>query len=352
MRAARVIRYCLVPVGALLIAGLFGLTAPASRLGGGVYDLLLAVKKAPPAAPGVLLLDVDERAMTQAGPWPWSRDKLADGLIDLAEMGARSVVLDLALGQKSAPALDPSALRSAYPETLNREFTQMETNVQTLFDAIRRGSVRPQDSPRYVSDLIGLIALARIRLLDAATGIERDDDAFLGHAAALFGRTFVPVDLLPAPDESIGGDIVDQALQLSALQLDPGAHDPSLPAGGIRPPVLPLLQGARGAGFPNVAADDDGIIRRASLTARYAGNRLAQVGLAALLDFLGSPGIELRPTGLLLHGAVMPDATSHDISIPFINSMRLRSLSSKGASRLRIPRFSRIVLLSAYVSYM
>ena len=323
MRAARVIRYCLVPVGALLIAGLFGLTAPASRLGGGVYDLLLAVKKAPPAAPGVLLLDVDERAMTQAGPWPWSRDKLADGLIDLAEMGARSVVLDLALGQKSAPALDPSALRSAYPETLNREFTQMETNVQTLFDAIRRGSVRPQDSPRYVSDLIGLIALARIRLLDAATGIERDDDAFLGHAAALFGRTFVPVDLLPAPDESIGGDIVDQALQLSALQLDPGAHDPSLPAGGIRPPVLPLLQGARGAGFPNVAADDDGIIRRASLTVRYAGNRLAQVGLAALLDFLGSPGIELRPTGLLLHGAVMPDATSHDISIPFTESGRM-----------------------------
>src|ERR1019366_393999 len=40
------------------------------------------------------------------------------------------------------------------------------------------------------------------------------------------------------------------------------------------------------------------------------------------------------------------------LPVPFINSIRLRSLSSKGASRLRIPRFSRIVLLAAYVSYM
>jgi adenylate cyclase len=323
MRAARIVQYCLLPIGALLVAGLFGFTPPASRLAGGAYDLLLAARKSPPPAPEILLLDLDERAMTEAGPWPWSRDKLADGLVDLAEMEARSVVLDLPLGQKSAPALDPSALRSAYPETLNREFTQMETNIQTLFEAIRRGSVRPQDSQKYVSDLVGLIAMARVRLLDAATGIERDDDASLGRAASFFGRTFVAVDLLPAPDETVGGDVMDEALRLSSLPLDPGAHDPSLPAGGIRPPVLPVMQGARGAGFPNIAADADGVIRRASLTARYAGSRLGQAGLAALLDFLGSPGIELRPGGLLLHGAVMPDATSHDIRVPFTESGKM-----------------------------
>jgi adenylate cyclase len=281
------------------------------------------MKPSPPPAPEILLLDLDERAMADAGLWPWSRDKLADGLIDLTEMGARSVVLDLSLGQKSAPALDPSALRSAFPDTLNREFTQMETNIQSLFDAIRRGSVRPQDSPRYVSDLVGLVALARIRLLDAATGIERDDDAYLGRAAAFFGRTFVSLDLLPLPDETIGGEVVDQALALSSLPLDPGVRDPSLPAGGLRPPVLPLLQGARGGGFPNIAADPDGVIRRAWLTARYAGGHLGQVGLAALLDFLGNPGVELTPSGLLLHGAIMPDATARDIRIPFAGPGRM-----------------------------
>ena len=323
MRVARVIRYCLVPLGALGLAALFGLTTLSSRLDGRLYDFLLAMKPSAPPAPEILLLDLDSRAIADAGPWPWSRDKLADGLIDLAELGARTVVLDLPLGQKSAPALDPSALRSAFPETLNREFTQIETNIQSLFDAIRRGSVRPQDSHRYVSDLIGLVALARVRLLDAATGIERDDDALLGRASALFGRTFVSLDLLPQPDESISGDLVDLALQLASLPLDPGARDQSLPAGGIRPPVSPLLQGARGGGFPNIAPDPDGVIRRAALTARYGGDHLGQLGLAALLDFLGNPGVELGPTGLLLHGAVMPQGAARDIRIPFTDAGRM-----------------------------
>ena len=333
MRAARVIRYCLIPLGALLLVGLFGLTPPASRVSGRLYDVLLALKPSPPPAPEILLLDLDARALAEAGPWPWSRDKLADGLIDLRELGARSVVLDLPLGQKSAPALDPSALRSTFPETLDHEFSLMEENIQTLFDAIRRGSVRPQDSQRYVSDLIGLIAQSRIRLQDAATGIARDDDAFLGRAAAFFGRTFVSIDLLPQPDETVGEDVIDRAVQLSSLPLVPGAHDPSLPAGGIRPPVLPLLQGARGGGFPNVPADPDGIMRRASLSARYGEGHIGQVGFEALLDYLGSPGVELGPNGLLLRGAFMPDATGRDIRIPFAESggMLLQWPRAKGS---------------------
>src|ERR1700690_53036 len=128
MRVARVLQYCLIPLGALLLVVLFGLTAPAARVSGRLYDLLLWLKPSPPPPREILLLDLDERAMTEAGSWPWSRDRLAGGLIDLAEMGARSAVLELSLGQKSAPAFDPSALRSAFSETLNREYTQMAEN--------------------------------------------------------------------------------------------------------------------------------------------------------------------------------------------------------------------------------
>ena len=179
-------------LGAGLLLALIAFSGVLDTAGGWAYDRLLALRK-PYAAPReVLLVDIDDRAATAAGAWPWSRDILADGIVLLAEMNARSTVLDLPLGRKSQPGLDPSALRQGFPDALDREFTLMEQNIQTLFDAIRRGSVRPKDSARYVGDVIGLVAQAKLRLLDAATGIERDDDALLGQAVQLFGRSYVP----------------------------------------------------------------------------------------------------------------------------------------------------------------
>ena len=177
----------LIPPGVTVVCVLLGLSGILSFPGGWIYDTLLRLKPAVAAAREILLIDVDEQATADAGPWPWSRDVLADGLVVLKEMNASYAVLDLPLGRKSAPGLDPSALRQGLPAALDREFAQMEENIQSLFEAIRRGSVRPQDSTRYVSDLIGLVALAKARLRESSTGIERDDDTLLGRAAKLFG---------------------------------------------------------------------------------------------------------------------------------------------------------------------
>src|SRR5208283_2087679 len=189
MRKTRVLHSLLVPLVATVVCILPGLAGIFPNSAGWIYDTLLRVKPSVPAAPALLLIDLDQQATADAGPWPWSRDLLADGLVALKEMDASYAVLDLPLGQKSAPGLDPSALREALPAALDREFQQVEENIQSLFDAIRRGSVRPQDSPRYVSDLIGLTAMEKTRLRDAATGIERDDDTLLGQAAKFFGHT-------------------------------------------------------------------------------------------------------------------------------------------------------------------
>lgn len=316
MRRTRIFHSFIVPPVVTVICALLGLTGILSFTGGWIYDMLVRVKPSAPAAPGLLLIDVDQQATASAGPWPWSRDVLADGLVVLKEMNASYAVLDLPLGQKSAPGLDPSALRQALPAALDREFLQVQENIQSLFEAIRRGSVRPQDSPRYVSDLIGLVALAKIRLREAATGIERDDDTLLGRAAKFFGRTFVPLELLSAPGPAADKDLAEEALKALALPVRIPGGDPSLRVPGIGPAVLPVLRGAQGGGFTDLVPDSDGVRRHATLVAEYGGAHFGQITFAALLDLLGNPGMELGTKNVVLHVEARSGHAARTLTIP------------------------------------
>jgi adenylate cyclase len=329
MRRTRLFHSLLVPPVILVVCVLLGLAGIFTYAGGWMYDTLLRVRPSAPAAPVVLLIDVDPEATAAAGPWPWSRDVLADGLVVLKEMNASYAVLDLPLGQKSAPGLDPSALRQALPAALDREFLQMEENIQSLFEAIRRGSVRPQDSPRYVSDLIGLVALAKIRLREAAMGIERDDDTLLGQAAKFFGRTFVPLEILSSPDSAADMNLAEEASRALALPVRVPGADPSMRIPGIGPAVLPVLRGARGGGFADLLPDSDGVRRRATLMGEYDGAHFGQITFAALLDLLGNPGVELGTRNIVLRIEARGGSAARTLTIP---------LTEAGQALLEWPR--------------
>jgi adenylate cyclase len=311
---------------ALLVAGLvalLGLSEPGRRIGGAAWDALARIEPYVAPAREILLLDVDERATSAAGEWPWSRDILADGLVLLKEMDARSVVLDLPLSRKSAPVLDPASIRQTLPESLGREFSQIEENIQSLFDAIRRGSIKPADSPRYVADLVGLVAMSRVRLFNAAMGIERDDDALLGQAEAFFGRVYAAVDLLPGPEAGVAKELEAQALMDLPLALTVSGRDPSLRPRAIRPAVLPVLRGAHRGGYTLLAPDGDGVVRGAALTASYGGVHLGQIAFSACLDLIGNPSVTLFSDRMVLRGAALPGQAARDLSIPLTEGGRM-----------------------------
>jgi adenylate cyclase len=323
MRANRWIATILISLfiaGASVLLAFAGVFAP---LEGRIDDIFLLLKRPSPPAPEILLVDLDDRASTLAGSWPWTRDTLAAGLVTLKEMGAGPVILDLPLAQQSPPALDPSVLRQTLPDALDREFAQMQTNIQSLFDAIRRGSVRPQDSTRYVSDLIGLVASAKLRLLDATMGIARDDDALLGQAVAFFGNAYVPVDVLASSDIQVDEELTALALQRASFTPALQGLDPSPAMPGIRPSVLPVVRAARGGGFTEVHPDRDGVFRRAVLTATFQENHLGQIAFFALMDALEKPSVEINPARIVLRGAVRHDVPLHAVTIPLDSHGRI-----------------------------
>jgi class 3 adenylate cyclase/CHASE2 domain-containing sensor protein len=313
MRAARTILFFVLPLAAAALLGILAHLEVLQRLDGKAYDRLFLMKPAAPAAKNILLVDMD----SQAGSLP---GLLSDGLVLFKEMDARYAVLDLPLAQKSPPALDPSALRQTLPNALDREFSQMQENIQSLFDAIRRGSVRPREAARYVSDLVGLVGKAKERLFGAAMGIERDDDALLGQAAVFFGNVYVPLGLPDTVDFAASTDLSDLARQRQAITVLVTGRDPSYHAVGLRPSVLPLVRAARGGGFPSDKADPDGVVRRTRLLAQTGAQHFGQLAFVAMLDLLGSPAVEASPGRVLLRGAVLPGRQPETLVIPLDGS--------------------------------
>jgi adenylate cyclase len=185
-----------------------------------------------------------------------------------------------------------------------------------LFEAIRSGNIQVKDAPRYVTELEGLTNQGKLRLLDAVKSVERDNDAYLGQAARFFGSAFLTVAAPDTPDPNASPELAQYAEANLALKNVTVQADSVRKAASLSPAILPVLQGAHGAGFPNVVVDPDGVRRRIDLIKRYNGKYYAQLAFRPLLDWLGNPEIVLKRGGIVLKGAVVPEKGKRDISIP------------------------------------
>ena len=72
-----------------------------------VYDLLLATRPVKEKVPELSLVEVDDASLDKMGPWPWSRDILANTLLCLRELGAEYAVFDIEYLSPTKMAVDP-----------------------------------------------------------------------------------------------------------------------------------------------------------------------------------------------------------------------------------------------------
>jgi adenylate cyclase len=310
----------IVPAIVVVVFAILAAVGALDRIEQRVYDVFLHVKPALPENPSILLLDVDDLAITKVGSWPWSRDVMGDGLILMREFGAGYAVFDIEYVNKSPRGLDTFTLRQNVPDAFNQEFSQIQTSTEQLFEAIRSGSISVKDAGQYISDLHGLTEQGKQRLLAAVKSVERDNDEYLGRAARFFGSAFLTVASPDTPDPNASADLQKYALDTLALKEVTWKSGSVPAAASLTPAILPVIQGAKGAGFPNVIVDPDGVRRRIDLIKTYGGKYFAQLAFRPLLDWLGNPPIELRRGSITLKGATVPGKGNKDITIPLTSN--------------------------------
>src|SRR5262245_6421606 len=86
-----------------------------------------------PASP-ILHVDIDDSALARVGRWPWHRDKLAEVVRVLHELGAREIMIDFLLNEPDEPYFqdprasqyDESALELGELSEANRVYPDLE----------------------------------------------------------------------------------------------------------------------------------------------------------------------------------------------------------------------------------
>ncbi|MCD6122736.1 MAG: adenylate/guanylate cyclase domain-containing protein [Spirochaetales bacterium] len=281
-----------------------------------VYDLMLHIKPPVRENKSILFLDVDDIAISNVGMWPWSRDIMADGLILMKEFNAKYAVFDIAYMDKSPLGVNSKVLNENLPEQFNEEFSQIESNIKDLFEALKSGNITLADAEGYINDLSGLTEQSKDKLLKSVRSIARDNDKYLGEAARFFGNSFFTVTLLDNKNDKVPKELKDYALKNFTLKNLKVVTDFNTTVKDIQPAILPILKGARGAGFPNIIVDNDGVRRRIALLEKYKGKYFGQLALVPLLSWLGDPDVELHSDKLVIKNAGLPGKKKHDITIP------------------------------------
>ena len=158
---------------------------------GSLYDFLLRLRPALPISRELLVID------SSISGKEFGDDILDPGaasslLYTMAELGAGTLIIQV-------PILGLSTGTNAgEEEILNRfdeEFSILSRNIRNLFEAIRMGSVAPNESARYVGELVDLSEKGKERLVSALVRRDEVGVASMEKAAAFFGRARRPGDL-------------------------------------------------------------------------------------------------------------------------------------------------------------
>ena len=259
------------------------------RLDNIVYDARLRATMPRTLDERIVIVDIDEKSLSEVGRWPWSRHKMA-GLVD--ELIDRQKVVLLGFDVVFAEADDSSGLK---------RLTQLA-----------QGELR--DQPGFVD------RLAQLR------GSLDDDGLFaksLQDRPVVMGYYFTSegdgrtTGAIPAP--------------VMGPQLFQGRRSNAIGWTGYGANLDNLAQAAPLGGFFNAITEDDGVVRSLPLLVEFRGNYYESLSLAMFRRLVGMP-------------QVLPGFSSE--ALLAANQQRLESIAlSQASGELAIPVDERVATL-------
>ncbi|MDR2470902.1 MAG: CHASE2 domain-containing protein, partial [Treponema sp.] len=316
-------RSALIGLLSALLFAVLGMAGLFNPLENRLYDVFLRFRPKRERLPQVVFLDVDNEAIAANGVFPWPRSVMADGLLRLKEYGAAAVIFDIEYVDKGPQGVDTVYLEQGLPGDFHRTFEEISQSVSDLVDSLLAGRLARGEAARYARDLSRYITSEQAALLERAQSVARDNDEYLSRSSALFGKSWVTLNLRNHPLEDEQASRLAMAEELFSYPVEAAAGTRSGSYAGILPPIPPFAAAARGAGFTRAFVDADGVRRRIDLVEEFNGRWYLQLAFAPLVDYLGRPALELQRRRLVLRGARRPSGAVRDLVIPLDSQGRM-----------------------------
>ena len=305
----------------------FSFTKMAQKAENSFYDLGLRIKPEVVERDDVLLLNVDDLAIEKVGSWPWSRDILADVLVRLRELGGKTAVFDIEYLSTSLQAVNKEYIEN----TLPKEYSEVKSEIKEYIDAfsssIQNRDIALKDVVDVGHEMSDYFENSISSLSESISSkVFKDNDAYFASTISFFGNTFLTINAVEINMEENSKEVKDFAyknlLYANIEDQEDCIKKETLKRRfnhgevyGIAPAILPLIQKAKGAGFPNVVIDTDGVRRRIPLLSEYNGKYVGQLVFSPLLSILQPEKIVRERNCLILKNAIINDEKK-DITIP------------------------------------
>lgn len=228
----------------------------------------------------VAIIDIDDKSLKAVGRWPWPRSKLSELLNELTKQGAAVVAFDIFFSEKQ-PKIN---------ETVLEKLSQKNLLTSEVEEALKKNSSLFDEDAVFSKSIANSTAILAIGFLPRKVTQNK-----------------LPPPLLVLDDR--------QKNDLSITVAD-----------GFISNIASLQDAAKGAGFINIFADSDGIMRRAPLIMEYKGGIYPALSLQAVLLFL-SQNIQLitpvygeneQLEGIQLGSTIIPTDEKGEALIPFV----------------------------------
>jgi len=308
----------IIALGVFLFFAFFSFLKFGKNIENSIYDLLLKIKPEVKERPEVVLLNIDDFAIEQVGSWPWSRDVLANVLIRLKEAGGKAAVFDIEYLSAGRNGANNDYVEHELPKEYKNIRSELTEYITDFSDAIASKNIPLSEVQSAGKDMSSYFEERIDELSNSISkNVFRDNDAYMGNAVNFFESAFLTINAVEinltseteelkkfAYDKFLFDNIEDKnnLFKAETLANRKAANEDY----GMAPAIMPILKNAKGAGFPNVVIDADGVRRRISLFSEYNGKYIGQLVFTPILKLLEPEKIIRKKYSLILQNARNP----------------------------------------------
>jgi len=293
-----------------------------------LYDFMLSLRKEPKSRQEILFVEIDNKSLEDLGPWPWSRDILANSLLRMKELGAKTAVFDIEYLSPSHLGVNPQA-SVEIGNALDSQKKDVSDFISQFADAAVSGMYGKKDLIQLASDAIEDWVNPEFDSLKESilNSSFQDNDELFAKAIQFFGDTWLTVNILdldikysPEYLEYVRKKCLYFNVQDKKQRILKGNQYYLIDQGGDNrlgfcPALEQFMKGAKGAGFTNVVLDSDGTRRRVELLSRQNDGYIGQLTFAPILKKLDPKELIRMPFSLKLIDAKNPDNEAERINI-------------------------------------
>lgn len=293
-----------------------------------LYDFMLSLRKEPKSRQEILFVEIDNRSLEDLGPWPWSRDILANSLLRMKELGAKTAVFDIEYLSPSHLGVNPQA-SVEIGNALDSQKKDVSDFISQFADAAVSGMYGKKDLIQLASDAIEDWVNPEFDSLKESilNSSFQDNDELFAKAIQFFGDTWLTVNILdldikysPEYLEYVRKKCLYFNVQDKKQRILKGNQYYLIDQGGDNrlgfcPVLEQFMKSSKGAGFTNVVLDSDGTRRRVELLSCQNDGYAGQLTFAPVLKKLAPKEIIRTPFSLKLIDAKNPDNESERINI-------------------------------------